>query len=352
MNACATPLTLEDHSDARPTFDAAVYPSLFVAARHTGADANAGAMLAAASHRAGMVHRWRMPASQLAFDPSDGSPWILVPPEVRRAFDRLRAAGTPLAATHFGRPLLGVKSGCNAPFVVRVSGSADPAHVTSGDEHGHVERALLRPALRGEGVTRWRTPSRDECIVWTHSSDGAPLPNLPPAAAEWLRRWRRQLERRSDARRSTRWWTLFRTEAADRRSARVVWNDIGKTPRATLLLPDDPTVPLNTCYVARAPSVPDALALTTLLNAPIIAAWLSLLAEPARGGYHRYLGWTLAALPLPRDWTRARDILAPLAGAAMSALAPTPAALDDAVLTAFSVPARAVSALAEWASGT
>lgn len=211
-----------------------------------------------------------------------------------------------------------------------------------------MERALLRPLLRGEHVSRWRTERTDECIVWTHDDTGDALRALPPAAHDWLRRWRRQLEHRSDARRVARWWTLFRTEAADSRHARVVWNDIGRTPRASLLMPNDPTVPLNTCYVVRAPEVEDALALTTLLNAPIIAAWLAVLAEPARGGYHRYLGWTLAALPVPRDWRRAVEILAPVAHAALAGAPADECALDTAVLDAFGIPRSTVAPLSTW----
>lgn len=351
-----TLLALEDHTEARAAFDAAVYPSLFVASRHgdapgTSRPVSTPITLTAAAHRAGTEHRWRMPASRLPFDSTEGAPWLLVPPDVRRAFDALHGAGTPFARTHFGRPWLGVKSGCNAPFVVRALDAGDPATVTSGDVQGCVERALLRPVLRGETVTPWRATPGDERIVWTHAPDGAPLATLPPAASAWLRRWRRRLERRADARRATRWWTLFRTEAADPRRARVVWNDIGRTPRAAVLLPGDPTVPLNTCYVARAPTVDDALALAALLNAPVVAAWLSVLAEPARGGYHRYLGWTLAALPLPPDWVRARDLLLPLARAATSGAPPSPAVLDDAVLTAFDVTPAAVAPLMQWAAG-
>lgn len=341
----ATLVALEDHSQAPPEFDASVYPSLFVARR---SPERASASIAAAAHHGGSVRHWRIPAARLAYDRSPGAPWLLVPTDVRRAFDALRDAGTPLGATSFGRPWLGVKSGCNAPFIVRVHEEGDPARVTSGDETGRVERALLRPVLRGEHVAAWHTEPSGECIVWTHAAAGDALRALPPAAHDWLGRWRRQLERRSDARRLTRWWTLFRTEAADARRARVVWNDIGRTPRATLLLPRDPTVPLNTCYVARASRVDDALALTALLNAPIVAAWLAVLAEPARGGYHRYLGWTLAALPLPRDWPRAVSILAPLARMAIEGAVPDAATLDAAALDAFGIRGAAVAPLAAW----
>jgi hypothetical protein len=56
----------------------------------------------------------------------------------------------------------------------------------------------------------------------------------------------------------------------------------------------------------------DALALAAILNGPLAAAWLNVLAEPARGGYRRYLGWTMSLLPLPSDWDHARRLLAPV----------------------------------------
>jgi len=80
----------------------------------------------------------------------------------------------------------------------------------------------------------------------------------------------------------------------------------------SLLQPDDPSVPLNTCYVIRTSSDTDGLALHALLSSPLANAWLEVLAEPARGGFRRYLGWTVATLPVPRGWTRARVALASL----------------------------------------
>ena len=93
----------------------------------------------------------------------------------------------------------------------------------------------------------------------------------------------------------------------------VVWSDIAKAPRATVLAPGDRTVPLNSCYTLLAASIPDALAFAALLNAAPVGAWLATIAEPARGGYRRYLAWTIARLPVPADWPRARAILAPIA---------------------------------------
>jgi hypothetical protein len=89
-----------------------------------------------------------------------------------------------------------------------------------------------------------------------------------------------------------------------------VWADIGKTMRTVVLPPGDPTVPLNTCYVLRTSSIEDAFALNALLTSPVAAAWLDCIAEPARGGFRRFMGWTIASLPIPPDWLATRLPLA------------------------------------------
>jgi len=174
-----------------------------------------------------------------------------------------------------------------------------------------IERSMLRPLIRGEQLRRWAVqPS--EHVIWTHGPSGAVLSSLPPLAARALARWRRQLESRTDGRRSTRWWSLFRTESARCDRPRVVWGDVGREPRAVMLAAGVPAVPLNTCYVVHCADDEDAYALAALLNTPVARAWLDGLAEPARGGYRRFFGWTVSLLPVPRDWARARHTLAPL----------------------------------------
>jgi hypothetical protein len=93
----------------------------------------------------------------------------------------------------------------------------------------------------------------------------------------------------------------------------------------------DPAVPLNSCYVALCRDDIDARALTVLLNSPVAEAWLAALAEPARGGYRRFLGWTMSLLPLPSDWERARAVLAPVADRAFRGEY-TPGELRDILL--------------------
>lgn len=352
---------LHDWSDAEAQFDAATYPSLVVATRRIP-----DLPLAPAPVHVAVTRKHTTCFEQLATDLSlhgeDGAPWLFLPPDARRAFDLLHRAGPPLAGTTLGRPLLGVKCGCNAAFVVHAHEHDDhSATITTLDAdpiQGVVERTLLRPALRGESVgkdghtvaaraTQHHHPNGDLRILWTHGADGAPLPMLPPATARWLAQWRPRLHARRDARNGQRWWSLFRTEAAAADTPRVVWADIGRRLRSTVLDAGDPTVPLNSCYVVRTPTIDSAWALHALLSSTVAAAWLDSLAEPARGGFRRYLGWTVATLPTPRDWPAAVAALAPL-GRLVGTAALDQQALDRAVLHAFGLITHDFSPLLEW----
>ena len=245
-------------------------------------------------------------------DESAGAPWLLLPPPARDAFALLRRSGEPMGESSLGRPLLGVKCGFNDAFIVEVLSADDTlADVRANDgRRFEIERAMLRPILRGEHLRRWGSIEHGEHIIWTHDVNDSAMSSLPPLAARWLQRWRRHLIARTDARNAARWWSVFRTEAARSDRPRVVWGDVGREPRASVLVAGDPRVPLNTCYVVRCREPADAHALSALLNSPLARAWLDAIAEPARGGYRRYLGWTLALLPIPHDWRHARDALA------------------------------------------
>jgi hypothetical protein len=343
---------------------------------------NEASQLAAAVHRGPTVHRWTMPASALPLDGSPGSPWLMIPPSARIAFNALLDAGTPLAASRFHAPLLGVKCGCNdafvvvqardgpmprrrgrprAPTVTRGTPSLDDdplvrvraAGRDAGTRHGVVERAMLRPLVRGETLDRWRAVAA-EWILWTHERTMArhaePLAELPPQTAAWLAPWRHRLAARTDLRASDHWWRLFRTESTSAIGPRVVWSDFGRAPRAMVLPAGDPTVALNTCYVARAPDLTDAHTLAALLNGPISTAWLNVVAEPAQGGYRRYMGWTVALLPLPRNWARARKSLAPLAVRAIAGERVTAAELTAAALVAYGLTLKTIKPLLSWAA--
>jgi hypothetical protein len=351
---------LQDWSDAPAQFDAATYPSLVVAQRPyagTRVPSESTAPVRCAVTRKQTVS-FERPLASLSLQSDPGAPFLLLPSAAFQAFEALRHAGTPLATTAFGRPLLGVKCGCNAAFLVHAEEHHDDGATVSAligpPRQAVIERTLLRPALRGESIgggskRLLSTTAPDARIVWTHGADGHPLRTLPPATTRWLAQWRPRLQTRGDARHNQPWWTLFRTEAARSDTPRVAWADIGRTLRSTVLPAGDPTVPLNSCYVVRAPTYVDALALHALLSSTITNAWLDALAEPARGGFRRFMGWTVAALPLPANWARAVRLLHPL-GAALSDRGPhlSPAALDAAVLEAYQLTPLLMAPLLEW----
>jgi hypothetical protein len=340
-------LRVEDWSEAPCAFDAAVYPSVVM----IGAGTNAGATLCAAVRRRSLDVEWSAAPDSIRFDPADpASPWLLLPPDARAAFDRVSARGRPLGASALGRPTLGVKCGCNDAFTVRMlAAERGCAAVQQGERRGAVELDLLRPLLRGETVTAWRVRPTESAIVWTHAAHGGPLDMLPERAARWLAPWRRRLAARSDLRGARAWWSLFRTEGAAASGTRVVWSDFGRRPRAAILAAGDPTVPLNSCYVLPCTDPEDALAFAALLNSSLAAAWLDALAEPARGGWHRYLAWTVSLLPIPADWPRARTLLAPLAERAVLGTPPSDTELLDAVCRAYHLKHDDVAPLLAWA---
>ncbi|HEX2722086.1 MAG TPA: hypothetical protein VHM24_04155, partial [Gemmatimonadaceae bacterium] len=327
---------LHDLSEAPLMFDAAVYPSILVAGHSTKGTGMRVRSTSLVVHRDDRASRWCAEATNLRLNNSAGSPWLLLPSEARGAFDRVVDAGTPFFRTTFGRPLLGVKTGCNDAFIVK-NGQAN------------IESDLLRPLLRGDRVSQWKVNPGDARIIWTHDDHGQPLSALPPLAATFLRKRRLDLARRSDAAGHHTWWMLFRTESANSSLPRVVWSDIGRRPRAAVLKAGDRTVALNSCYVARCPTLLDAYALAALLNSVLAAAWLSVIAEPARGNYRRYLGWTMSILPLPRAWTRARSILAPIGVSAAGGEEPSPEELLEATLDAYELRRAEVAPLLAWA---
>jgi N-6 DNA Methylase len=342
-----------DFSDAPAAFDAAVYPSLLVTTRRPPTATRGPVQTHVAVHHRGSAPlEWHTSVGALGLDETAGAPWILVPPAARDAFDSLRRAGRMLAQSPVGRPHLGVKCGCNDAFVVEFLGArGGVADVRARDGRcGTIEIDLLRPLVRGESLSPWVASPGNERIIWTHDACDMPLATLPPHAARWLGHWRRELATRTDARGAARWWSLFRTEGARADQPRVVWADIGREPRASVLATGDPAVALNSCYVARCRDARDAHTLAALLNGPLARAWLNAAAEPARGRYKRYLGWTLALLPVPPNWNRARTLLAPLSERAHAGSAPNDMELLDAAIAAYEIDREAVAPLVAWMS--
>ncbi len=334
---------LEDWSEATATFDAAVYPSLVVATRGR---ASGDVSVAVGEQRRDRTLLWSTDRRLLPFDETPGAPWLWLPPEGRDGFALVREAGVALGLHEGLRPRLGVKCGCNEAFIAH----AEPGgRLRARDGHaGVVEPAVVRALLRGDAVTPWRIAPGTERIIVPHDDALVPLKSLPPGANRWLQRWRPALIARTDYRGTGPWWSLFRTDAADARRPRVVWADLARSPRAAVLAAGDRTVPLNSCYVVSTPTLDEAHALAAWLNTPLAAAWLSVLAEPARGGYRRLLGWTMALLPLPRDWERTVTLMAPLGARGADGDPPPPDELLAAALDAMDLTPAQVEPLLAW----
>ena len=338
---------LEDWSEGVAAFDAAVYPSGLVARNGVPDDSRRrapGPQVEIAVHRMNRTLTWHTDRMALGAFPDDpAAPWLLLPPEARVAFERLRDRGTPLAESAFGPPMLGVKTGCNDAFVMRAERRGESlTEIVSGMRRASIESAMLRPLLRGEGLVAGQAPDDDALLLWTHDPAGAPLRTLPRRAMRWLTPFEGRLRRRTDLRPGMPWWSLFRIPSARCDRARVVWADVARNPRVRVLPPGDPTVALNSCYLLPCDDHENAVALAALLRSPVCAAWLRALGEPARGGYLRYLAWTVALLPIPRDWPAARRNLTRLSHDA------TPREHAAAVASTYGLEVDAVVPLLEW----
>jgi hypothetical protein len=103
---------------------------------------------------------------------------------------------------------------------------------------------------------------------------------------------------------------------------------------------------LNTCYVVFADEIA-AWALAALLNGPLVDAWLNVLAEPAHGGYHRYMAWTVSLLPVPRA-AGFGEVLAPIGIRAREGATISDAELLEAALAAYRLKKADIAPLLEW----
>jgi hypothetical protein len=302
-HALASATTLVHLADltGRPdaAFDATVYP-LGLVARKTPPPGGHRVRLALGPAGGACV-----PQSRLL----GGGPWIL-------STDRSRSVVARLAREHptLGERIscrLGVKTGANRLFL-------DPPET--------VEAELLRWAVRGREVRPFRCRPRLR-LLWTHGTDGAPLPRLPPGAAAHLAPHDAVLRARADYAGGPA-WALFRTRTATA-PHRVVWADLARRLTACHLTgrADADRIPLNTCYAAAMPSSDEAERLAAWLNSRWVRAAAQVGSVPAAGGFHRFSAAAVARLPLPAGVT---------ADAELSAIAragrlgqPVQEALDD-----------------------
>jgi len=249
---------------AAGAFGAAVYPMALVAARAEPAAHDEVAAALGPKSAAPHVPQRLLQAA---------GPWVLRPQATRVAQqlrDRFPTVGDRWT------PQLGVKTGADDVFLV-----AAPHPWT-------------RPAVRGRDMAAWRATPRTH-LLWTHAADGRPLERLPRELARLLEPHLERLRRRSDYRAGAP-WQLFRTGLAHA-SHRVVWADVARRIAAAVPPPD--VVPLNTVYGIATRTAEDAHALAALLNSRWLTALAGLVADPARGGFHRFNARVVRGLPIP-----------------------------------------------------
>jgi adenine-specific DNA-methyltransferase len=225
-------------------------------------------------------------------------PWLLLSSRSLAALDEFRNSG--IALGRVAPPSLGVKTGANTVFIgTPIDMTSNRALVMFDDRVVVVERAMLRPAVRGRDVREFSV-SPKHVILWTHGDTGDPLESLPPKALRYLKRHSVILRSRSDFRKGPL-WTLFRVTAAVA-PYRVVWSDIARHPRSVALAETavSDAIPLNTCYVAAAPDRECALAIAATLNSTWSRVQCIVTADEARGGYRRINARVASDVPVPQ----------------------------------------------------
>ena len=207
--------------------------------------------------------------------------WALLPDDVARILQRLRARHERLEAVLGRKPIMGVKTGDNRSFFL--------------DDETLRELRIPRDALcrcvRGRDLHRWRV-AESRWMLWP-PRDGW---KKPP---RWLERLAasRGLEP-GDFRLS-----FVRPEHV---GIKVAWKDLSRG-MAAAVLPDVvhvhdrayPLIPNQTLYSLDAVTLDEGYAIAAVLNSTIAGALLVSVAERAKDAHYRYFGRTVAAMPLP-----------------------------------------------------
>jgi hypothetical protein len=247
--------------------------------------------------------------------------------------------------------MLGVKTGADRMYVGRVvDGDAAMAVVELPSRQVTIERALLRPVLRGRDVRRFYSIPR-RVIVWCHDDAGKPIVQLPSNAALYFEQRSKELRARSDYRGGPV-WTVFRTRCLSEKH-RIVWPDIVRRPRAIALdeTKTPSAIPLNTCYVAAMPDRETALATAAIMNSTWAAAFFTKSADEARGGYRRINARVAQQIPVPGNGPR-RAALAQLSKRVHENEGDSNEELDEAVANTLGLSKRARQILRSLADNT
>lgn len=327
---------LEDHSlDQRSIFRADAFTAAVVARRgEAGAPGEASGDVQVTMIRRGVPPlTFATPSDELPIVLGDHeSPWLIVPPDVRRVIRRMQAAGPPLGSVPGMRVRRGIATGANEIFLVReVEAKLGGLAWIRAEGYGRarkgarpelearrfeaiVEAEVLRPLVRGSGIGAWRYDVGAH-LLWLHDDLSATPLAAPPRTARYLARHDAALRARSGWRPGRPVGSIFRA-APDTTRPKLAWRDLAEDLEAVALPArvrgpvgrDVPIIPLNTVYFIPTGTHDEALLLAALFNSLPLRAFARAVAERAKDARFRFFAWTVALLPLPPGWNTGRAV--------------------------------------------
>ena len=332
-------VSLEDHSlDQRSIFEADAFAVLLVVRKTPPSPSHTTTI----THikRNGAPLRYTARQRDLLLSNQNGAaPWLLAPPDVRRA--AMRMLESPQLTEYSDLAIQrGVMTGNNDVMVLTSFQRklSTLATITSegarkgGDTRKFeavVEESAVSALLRGSDVRPWKATSSRHVICRT------------PRSARTLPRAARYVEQHGAS-----------IPSFACAQCKVVWHDLARTLNAAVVAPE--IVPLNTVYFIALPDN-DAHVLCAFLNSMPVRVFARAIAERAKDAHFRFFAWTMAMLPLPATW-RSIHSLYDISVAAHSAGGPTADAqveINDRVARAYALTRAELRALAdfdEWLS--
>lgn len=133
--------------------------------------------------------------------------WALTSPEALELLEKVQQTGTLLERHVSGSFYMGIKTGCNAAFIIDESVRQQLISQAPNSDD------LIRPVLRGRKLHRWKTVSVDEYLIaiassiniewpWSNAENDADAERIfaetYPAIYEYLNAYRQELIERGD----------------------------------------------------------------------------------------------------------------------------------------------------------
>ncbi len=221
-----------------------------------------------------------------------GSPWSLVPPELRPVMDRMRHEHPTLAENLGRNPVMGVKTGANRKFLLDDLVLNPSGMMFSPSLEVELPRSAVCRTVRGRDLCSWRAGA-STWMLW-------PPMNGWSEQCAWVDVLARSLAmERRDIRLA---WVR-----AEHLGTKVAWKDVSRGLQAAVMPAttwvdgmEFPLIPNQTLYSIDTASMEEAHLLAAILNSTVARALTLATAERAKDRHFRFFGSLIAGLPLPR----------------------------------------------------